>query len=150
MQPKTIFAADAAAPRSAAAAPSRQQRLPALSSKLEYPASREALEALLANQAAIDVCGCDAFGLSALHKLAAWNASELLAILLPHLPPEHINAPGGDAGYTALHHCVDMGSKDALALLLTCPHIDADRPDAKGRTPRALAAEMGTLELLFP
>jgi hypothetical protein len=35
------------------------------------------------------------FGLAAVHKFAAWNKPDLLAVLLPHLTQEELNMPGG-------------------------------------------------------
>lgn len=40
----------------------------------------------------IDVGGKDAFGMTALHKFASWNKTELMDAIVPLLDPEQLNA----------------------------------------------------------
>ena len=85
--------------------------------------------------------GKDAFGLTALHKLCAWDAAPLLDLLLPRLDAGDLVAPGSEPDKaTPLHTCVEMDSENALRRLLADRRVFADEPDAQGRTPRALAA----------
>ena len=86
--------------------------------------------------------GKDMFGLTALHKFAAWDDVALLDALLPRLAAADLVAPGAppDAA-TPLHACVEMDSARALERLLADPRLDADAPDARGNPARALAAQ---------
>ena len=79
------------------------QRLPkkSLSRLIEYPLD-EGRFAELCGSAEVDIRGADAFGLTALHKLAAWDKPECAALLL-RLAPELSDRRDGE-GRTAAHH----------------------------------------------
>lgn len=123
-------------------------RMP-LSRKFEYPLDESALEAALKDPS-INPDGCDAFGLTLLHKCCAWNSSRGVEMLLAHeafsfdavaakTPP-----PGGQ---TAAHMAVESDAHDALCALLSAASTRSAAllpalltPDTAGRTPRAMAA----------
>ena len=80
--------------------------------------------------------GADAFGLTALHKFASWNKTELLAMLLPKLSADQLNTRCPE-GKTALHWAVEMASVGSVRLLVEAG-IDAGVEDGKGRTVGAI------------
>lgn len=68
--------------------PSLKQKagLPALSKFVEFPGDPVMVEKLL-REGKVDPAGLDMFGWSALHKFAAWDKVDLLALLMPFLTP---------------------------------------------------------------
>jgi len=119
----------------------------ALSKLVEYPPERSAVMQLITDPS-IDPAGRDAFGLSALHKFAAWDQAELIEHVMPHLSAADVNLAGGDEGFTALHQAVSMGAANAVGALLKDPRVVRDSVDRAGRTPRALADALPALAAL--
>lgn len=110
-----------------------------LSKLVEYPCDPVAVARLLEDPT-VDAAGRDAFGLSALHKFAAWNQVDLLQLLLPRLDEAAVNVSGGDDGFSALHHAVSMGAARSLETLLADGRLDQRKLlDKKGRTAQQLA-----------
>ena len=120
----------------------------ALSKLVEYPGDPEAVGRLLLD-AAIDAAGADMFGLTALHKFAAWDKVGLVELLLPALDAAAINAVGGETGATALHQAIDMGAVRAARRLLQDERLDLTVTDGAGNTAAELAMATG-LALEFP
>jgi ankyrin repeat protein len=108
------------------------------------------ITAHLANGEKIDPAGADAYGLTALHKFASWNKTELLALLLPTLTtPEQLNARDPE-GKTALHWAVEMASVGAVKALVRAG-LDRGAEDGKGRTVGAIldaVEQSGVIERL--
>lgn len=117
---------------------------PALSKLIEYPCDGAALAALLTpseqGEVGVEVGGKDAFGLTALHKLAAWDRADLLPLLLPHLSGEEVNDRSVE-GFGALHHAVEMGALRSAKALWGEGRVDKGMVDKKGRTAVQLAKE---------
>ena len=90
------------------------------------------ITAHLANESGVDPAGADAYGLTALHKFASWNKTELLALLIPKLSAEQLNAKCPE-GKTALHWAVEMASVGAVKALVAAG-ADVEAKDGKGRT----------------
>ena len=120
----------------------------ALSKLVEYPGDPEAVSRLLSDPA-IDAAAADMFGLTALHKFAAWDKVELVELLLPVLDTAAINATGGETGATALHQAIDMGAVRAARRLLQDERLDLAVTDGAGNTAAELAMVSG-LVLEFP
>lgn len=110
-----------------------------LSKLVEYPGDPGEVAQLLSRQGSVDPAGRDAFGLTALHKFAAWNKVDLAQLLLEVLDDDDVNAAGGDEGFTALHHAVSMGAINAVELLLRDPRVSRNEVDKSNRTPVDLA-----------
>jgi ankyrin repeat protein len=89
--------------------------------------------------------GRDAFGWTALHKFASWNASTLCERLCEakSVTREHVNAQGGPDGFTPVHAALDMGAFQAVATLLKHPKVDTAAVDAKERSAVQFAAALG-------
>ncbi|CAK9032854.1 Ankyrin repeat domain-containing protein 6 (Diversin), partial [Durusdinium trenchii] len=104
-----------------------------LSKMIDFPGDLEEIKGLLADDK-VDPGGKDAYGLTALMKFASWNKTEFIALLLPHLSPEQINAQDPE-GKTALHWACEMASVAAVSALVACAEVDPSIKDAKGRTP---------------
>jgi len=104
----------------------------ALSKMLDFPGDMEEMKRHLANPSEVDPAGADAYGLTALHKLASWNKTMLMELLLPHLLPGQIDAKCPD-GKTALHWAVEMAAVATVKLLLE-NGADRNAQDGKGRT----------------
>jgi hypothetical protein len=136
------------APTAAAAAPLRRV---ALSKLIEYPGDPLQMRSLLAS-GAVDLNGRDMFGLSALHKAAAWDKVDLLDLLLLTVSESEsvdVNAlTNNQDGFSALHMCVDSGAIAAARRLLEDPRVVVDLTDRKGRTPLTLAIELGNCLLV--
>ena len=116
----------------------------ALSKKIEYQTPVATVTALLESGAAV-AAGADFYGLTALHKAAAWNRPDLLQIILQHLDDAaDINATGGENGYTAAHHAVAMGAFDVLRVLASAPLWDSSARDASDMTAEDLSKSFGT------
>lgn len=118
-----------------------------LSKLVEFPGDPEKVKLLVLDET-IDLDGKDMFGLTALHKVCAWDKVDLLAILLPYLSMEQVNSVGGKEGYYPLHHCVALGAKRTLQYLLTDPRVDIQLKDKANRTYIELASETNQLHLL--
>mmetsp|Transcript_4098 Transcript_4098/g.4747 ORF Transcript_4098/g.4747 Transcript_4098/m.4747 type:complete len:383 (-) Transcript_4098:163-1311(-) len=103
-----------------------------LSKCVDFPGDVNEIRKLLADPA-VDPAGTDAFGLTALHKFASWNKTELIDMLLPKLTPEQINFQDQD-GKTALHWACEMASVAVVGKLVSEGNIDASLKDKKGRT----------------
>lgn len=87
-----------------------------LSKLIEAPLDeRHFVETLLADES-VNVAGKDMFGLTAAHKLAAWDKPYALGALLNRQPNllEAVDAQGN----TPLHQALEMGAERAAALLL--------------------------------
>ena len=100
----------------------------------------------------VDPAGRDLFGLSALHKFAAWDKAELAELLLPYLESADVNRPAGPERQTPLHAIADMGGSRVLSLLLARRAkgqltLDLDATDSQGRTAHALALARGHEEV---
>mmetsp|Transcript_55712 Transcript_55712/g.148570 ORF Transcript_55712/g.148570 Transcript_55712/m.148570 type:complete len:372 (-) Transcript_55712:267-1382(-) len=107
----------------------------ALSKLVEYPGDPDAVARLLADPT-VDPCGRDMFGLTALHKFAAWDKVDLLDALWSRLSEEDLNTAGGDEGFTAVHQAASMGAGRTLARLLSDSRVSRSTRDRKGRTAR--------------
>lgn len=107
----------------------------ALSKLIEFQVELPEFARLLAD-ARIDRAGRDAFGLSALHKAAAWDRPELIAALLDGggLNEAECNAAAGAQRWTPLHHAAAEGALRTYALLCECALVDRTLVDAAGRT----------------
>ena len=96
------------------------------------------------------------FGVNALQKFAAWDKVDLLDLLLEYFRQDldhearlaALNSTSPSDGFSALHHCVDMGAARSLGRLLREPGTDASVQDKKGRTPLELAKQMGATSLV--
>jgi len=97
----------------------------------------------------VNPAGRDMFGLTALHKFAAWDKVDLLELLIPCLSTEDLNATGGDEGFSALHHATSMGAVHTLAVLLANPQVAQDVVDRSGRTAHELATASPCLEAIL-
>lgn len=129
-----------------ACAPAPHARAPsgarALSKLVEYPGDAAAISALLA-QPDVHAGGRDMFGLTALHKFAAWNRVQLVELLLSAMSREDANARGGEHGWTALHFAADAGACEAYAALFRAPAlVDTGMRDLSGRTAAELLARL--------
>jgi len=122
----------------------------ALSKLIDFPGDVAEITAHLANAEKIDPAGADAYGLTALHKFASWNKTELLALLLPTLAtPAQLNAKDPE-GKTALHWAVEMASVGAVKALVRAG-LDVGAEDGKGRTVGAIldaVEQSGVIERL--
>ena len=74
-----------------------------LSKLLAYPGGAADDLAKRLDDAACVANGRDAFGLTALHKLCAWDAADLLDVLLPRLSAEDLVAPGSEPDLSLIH-----------------------------------------------
>ena len=129
---KTMFKKSEGANTGAVAGSAAGDGRKALSKMLDFPGDVEEMKKHLANPSEVDPGGADAYGLTALHKLASWNKTMLMELLLPHLLPGQIDAKCPD-GKTALHWAVEMAAAASVKLLLE-HGADRDAQDGKGRT----------------
>ena len=149
----TFAAFPPSAPPSAVPAPTQLRLSPkatprvALSKLVEFPGDAEAVQSALSDPN-VDVAGRDAFGLAALHKFAAWGQLDLLRMLALQLDSDQVNMTGGDGGYTALHHAIEMGSLPSVRFLLADSRVRLEAVDKKGRTALDLALELGDASLI--
>ena len=69
---------------------------PALSKLVEFPGDLAAIQNMLEHNlpCAVYPAGKDIFGLTAWHKFASWNKTDLLELLLPYLTKDDVNMPG--------------------------------------------------------
>lgn len=104
-----------------------------LSKLVDFPGDQDEIAKHLADSE-VDAGGADAYGLTALHKFASWNKTELMDMLLPKLTPAQVNAQDPE-GKTALHWACEMASVAAVRRLVACADVDDAVKDAKGRTP---------------
>ena len=118
-----------------------RNRRTALSKLLEFPGDMEEFNRHLANPEEVNPAGCDAFGLTALHKLASWNKVTMMELLLPLLPDDMLDERCPD-GKTPLHWAVEMHAVQAVELLLRAG-ADRDIQDGKGCTVACMLDQMG-------
>eukprot|EP01031_Cornospumella_fuschlensis_P041401 gene41401-50517_t len=113
----------------------------ALSKLIEFPGDPDVIRSALLHKDTIDINGKDMFGLTALHKLAAWNKVDLINLLLddPDLDINVVSSPIG----SVLHSAVDMGAVEAVERLLTLPNLDLALLNKQGRTALDFAREKG-------
>jgi ankyrin repeat protein len=104
----------------------KTKKVIALSKLLEYPPNLEEVIGLLrlnfstTHESFYDINGKDMFGLTALHKAAAWDAMELLNVLL-ETADINVNQQSHsfeNNGFTALHFAIDANSVRAVRRLL--------------------------------
>jgi ankyrin repeat protein len=122
----------------------------ALSKLIEYPGDPRQMSLLLTS-GTVDINGRDMFGLSALHKAAAWDKVDLLDVLLigSESGTIDVNAlTNNQDGFSALHMCVDSGAVGAARRLLADPRVDISLKDRHGRTPLNLAMILGNSQLI--
>eukprot|EP00981_Chlorochromonas_danica_P004737 scaffold954_cov173-Ochromonas_danica.AAC.23 len=121
---------------------------PALSKFVEFPGDREQLAIWLKspNDMPYNINGKDMFGLTALHKFAAWDKVDLLDLLLA-CPEIQLNLIAPNVG-TALHSAVEMGAEGAVRRLLQEPSLDCNALDSKQRTALDLAKEKGWTSII--
>lgn len=97
----------------------------------------------------IDVNGADFYKWTALHKLAAWNKSECLEILLQHDDLTDV-MPNGQAGDTPLHAAIEMSAFKCVDVLLNnltvCSHINI--PNNAGNIPLHNAIMIGSKDIV--
>ncbi|KAJ1454971.1 ankyrin repeat-containing domain protein [Pelagophyceae sp. CCMP2097] len=128
---RTMFkAGEGATTAGATVAPSDGRR--ALSKLVDFPGDIGEITRHLAADGEVDPAGADAFGLTALMKFASWNKTEYLALLIPKLSKEQLQA-ADPYGKTALHWAVEMASVAAVKALVAAG-ANADARDGKGRT----------------
>jgi ankyrin repeat protein len=127
-----------------------QQRLPALSKVLEYPAPSREEFLLLLSQGTLDVRGVDMYGVTALMKLSAWNRDDLLDDLLSVLKADAAEtAPALDAPAAAAAAAAGGGGGAAQSTSLSSPSSSLsflahlNKADASGFTALHHAADMG-------
>lgn len=116
-----------------------------LSKMVEYPGELSQVKQWAASSD-VDVLGLDMYGWSALAKFASWNKVELLDVVLDHskVDASHINSKGRNSdGFTALHAAIESGAQATVERLLCDGRCDLSLVDGKGRTPLALALEIG-------
>lgn len=113
----------------------------ALSKQIEFPGDPDTIRSALLSKDKIDINGKDMFGLTALHKLAAWNKVDLMEILLADSDSD-VNVVSPSVG-GVLHSAVDMGALEAVSRLLTMPTLNLALTDKQGRTALELARERG-------
>lgn len=87
----------------------------------------------------IDLLGKDMFGLTAAHKLAAWNLDGLLRLLIES--GADVNAQDSN-GETPLMHALSMGADRTARLLLKTKQVDRSIRNKAGQT----AQEMTNLK----
>lgn len=121
---------------------------PALSKFVEFPGDREQLAIWLScsNNMPYNINGKDMFGLTALHKFAAWDKVDLLDLLLA-CPEIQLNLIAPNVG-TALHSAVEMGAEGAVRRLLQEPNLDRNALDSQQRTALDLAKEKGWTSII--
>ena len=104
----------------------------ALSKLVDFPGDVDEIRKHLDNSGEIDPAGKDAYGLSAIHKFASWNKTELLDLLIPKLTKDELTATCKE-GKTALHWAVEMASVASVKTLVAAG-VDIEAKDGKGRT----------------
>eukprot|EP01125_Pyxidicula_operculata_P022924 TRINITY_DN9688_c0_g1_i1.p1 TRINITY_DN9688_c0_g1~~TRINITY_DN9688_c0_g1_i1.p1 ORF type:complete len:361 (+),score=81.08 TRINITY_DN9688_c0_g1_i1:145-1227(+) len=112
----------------------------ALSKKIEYPGDVDLVKKLLMDET-IDPAGPDMFGVTALHKFAAWGKVDLLELLLPHLTHDDMNVTSQSEGFSALHWCLEMGNTNTLETLVKDNRVRHDIKDKSGKTALEMALE---------
>ena len=86
---------------------------------------------------------------TALHKMAAWDKPELMALVLPHLSSEQVRAGAGPNQRSALEEAVEARALRAVATLIDDGRSDVgaalELADARGDTEVSalLTAEIG-------
>jgi ankyrin repeat protein len=108
--------------------PTTRPKMQSLSRLIEYPLD-DGRFAELCDSPEMDVRGADAFGLTALHKLSAWDKAECAAALL-RLAPELIDRRDAE-GRTAAHHAASQRVWE----LLRDSGADLTLCDKRGRLP---------------
>ncbi|GMI09804.1 hypothetical protein TrVE_jg7398 [Triparma verrucosa] len=104
----------------------------ALSKLVDFPGDVDEIRKHLDNSGEIDPAGKDAYGLSAIHKFASWNKTELLDLLIPKLTKDELTATCKE-GKSALHWAVEMASVASVKTLVAAG-VDIEAKDGKGRT----------------
>eukprot|EP00466_Bigelowiella_natans_P021259 jgi/Bigna1/145432/aug1.99_g20140 len=106
-----------------------------------HKAVLEALVVLKADVNAVDKwgrtplkAGKDMFGLTALHKFASWNKTDLIEAIAPHLTGPQFNQQTPKEKDTALHLAVKMGAARAVFMLVSSPKIDISIRNKKNET----------------
>jgi len=117
-----------------------------LSKLVDFPGDVEEIKALLANPE-VSPSGKDSYGLTALHKFASWNKTELMDLLLPRLNKAEINNQDRE-GKTALHWAVEMASVAAIQKLVSLPDVDKSIKDSKGRTPMDILTQTSSTPII--
>jgi ankyrin repeat protein len=131
-------------PAPLAATPMMKPKI-ALSKVMEFPGNVDHLRTLLAaSEHDYELNGKDMFGLTALHKSAAWNSLELLEFLLTQ-PELDVNAQGSMG--TALHSAVQMGAEATVRRLLQHSALDRSLADKEGRSAQELAQQVGYTQI---
>ncbi len=89
--------------------------------------------------------GIDMFGLTALHKAAAWDDIELVALLLAHkdIDCNVVISTGEFNGYTPLHSAADAYAVRSFQLLLEDKRTNLSQQDSRGRRAIDLARANG-------
>ena len=142
--------AQAAVPSQAPPTPSPApptKQLQGLAKLVEYPGDEEEVQMLLTG-GTVAPAGKDMYGLTALHKFAAWDKDALVEILLPYLSNEEVNLPSGREKQTPLHVIAEMGGTRVLKQLIAKRAasglmLDLAARDVNGKTALELAVENG-------
>mmetsp|Transcript_6695 Transcript_6695/g.9284 ORF Transcript_6695/g.9284 Transcript_6695/m.9284 type:complete len:305 (+) Transcript_6695:284-1198(+) len=95
----------------------------ALSKHIEYPGDLEFIRNAVESKE-FDLAGRDMFGLTALHKFASWNKTDLIEEIAPKLTKPQLNQQTPKEKDTALHLAVKMGAARAVLMLASLPKID--------------------------
>jgi ankyrin repeat protein len=115
-----------------------------ISKMVEYPGDPEALQKMINDPEHYDINGKDFYGLSAIHKIASWNKSDLMEILLASpLVDVNVQATGAtNKRFSALHFAIEHNSSNTTRLLMQDDRTNMDLQDELGRTAKQLAEEM--------
>jgi ankyrin repeat protein len=115
-----------------------------ISKMVEYPGDPEALQKMTGDPEHYDINGKDFYGLSAIHKIASWNKSDLMEILLASpLLDVNVQATGAtNKRFSALHFAIEQNSSNTTRLLMQDDRTNLDLQDELGRTAKQVAEEM--------
>jgi ankyrin repeat protein len=118
-----------------------------ISKMIEYPGDPEALQKMINDPEHYDINGKDFYGLSAIHKVASWNKSDLMEILLANpLVDVNVQATGTtNKRFSALHFAIENNSSNTARLLMKDARTNLNLQDEVGRTAKQLAEEMNIL-----
>mmetsp|Transcript_27652 Transcript_27652/g.46830 ORF Transcript_27652/g.46830 Transcript_27652/m.46830 type:complete len:339 (+) Transcript_27652:82-1098(+) len=111
----------------------KKKKKKALSKHIEYPGDLEFIQKALDSKE-FDLAGKDMFGLTALHKFASWNKTDLIEAIAPHLTGPQFNQQTPKEKDTALHLAVKMGAARAVFMLVSSPKIDISIRNKKNET----------------
>jgi hypothetical protein len=124
------------------------KRKKSISQQVEYPGDLEKLRLMLDNSDEYDRSGKDMFGVSAIHKFAAWNKSDLLQMLMRDMTENEVNALGGENNFSCLHYSIEMNALQTLEYLVSDNRVSLVQLDKFGRTAMQYATELNNVEAM--